>query len=438
MDAENQRGCSGVNRKLQLIMAVALVAVVVFGFIVIRTFVQKPTEAVKVVPIPAGEYDPAVWGKVYPLEYASYLKNKQMSPSPTGYGGSEKVQKSLQQPEILVNFKGYPFSKDYTEDRGHPYALQDLLETKRIGPASVGACITCKTAHLETFVKDMGWDYAKVPLTELTAKAKYPIVCGNCHDPATMDLRVINPAFIEAMNRSGIDVKKASREEMRSYVCGQCHAEYYFEPGTSRVVFPWDKGLSPAAMYEYYSAKPAGFVQDWQHPDSKASLLKAQHPDYETWSQGTHGKAGVACADCHMPFVRENGQKYSSHWVTSPLKNIKSSCRTCHTQGEDWLLAQVKTTQDQTFQLLHTAGMTIARAHEAVGKAGDTATVSPVEMAKARELIRKAQWFWDSVAAENGMGFHNPGGNMNILGQAIDLAHQAIETADKAAASPAK
>ena len=44
-------------------------------------------------------------------------------------------------------------------------------------------------------------------------------------------------------------------------------------------------------------------------------------------------------------------------------------------------------------------------------------------------MIRKAQWFWDIVAAENGMGFHNPGGNMNILGQAIDLAHQAIEAA---------
>ena len=356
MDGENQRGCSVVSKRLQLVAAVMVIVVVAFGFIVIRTFVQKPTATVKVVPVPAGEYDPAVWGKNYPLEYASYLKSRQMSPSPTGYGGSEKVQKSLQQPEILMNFKGYPFSLDYTEDRGHPYALEDLLETKRIGPASVGACITCKTAQLETFFRDMGWGYAKVPLKELTAKTKHPIVCGNCHDPATMDLRVINPAFIEAMSRRGVDVKKATREEMRSYVCGQCHAEYHFEPGTSRVLFPWDKGLSPTAMYEYYAAKPGGFAQDWVHPDSKTPLLKAQHPDFETWSQGTHGKAGVSCADCHMPFVRENGQKYSSHWVTSPLKNIKASCRTCHTQSEEWLLAQVKTTQDQTFQLMHAAG----------------------------------------------------------------------------------
>ena len=438
MGAENQRGCSGVSRRLQLIVAAAVIVVVMFGFVVIRTFVQKPQDKVAIVPIPAGEYDPAVWGKPYPLEYASYLKNRQMSPSPTGYGGSEKVQKSIQQPEILMNFKGYPFSRDYSEDRGHPYALEDLRETKRIGPASVGACITCKTPQVEEYFRDMGWGYAKVPLSELIAKTKHPVVCGNCHDPATMDLRVINPAFIEAMNRRGVDVKKAPREDMRSYVCGQCHAEYYFEPGTSRVVFPWDKGLHPSQMYEYYSTKPNGFIQDWQHSDSKASMLKTQHPDFENWSQGTHGKAGVSCADCHMPFVREKGQKYSSHWVTSPLKNLQNSCRTCHTQSEEWLLSQVKSNQDQTWQLLHMAGQTIARAHEATGRAAANPAADPADLAKARELIRKAQWYWDSVSSENSMGAHNPAGNLNILGQANDLAHQAIEAAGKADASPAK
>ena len=427
-----------MSRRLQLIIAAAVVVVVVFGIVVVRTFVQKPPDTVKLVPIPAGEYDPAVWGKTYPLEYASYMKNRQMSPSPTGYGGSEKVQKSILQPEILINFKGNPFSKDYTEDRGHPYALDDLLDSKRIGPTSPGACITCKTPQLEVFFRDMGWGYAKVPLMELAAKTKHPVVCANCHDPATMNLRVINPAFIEAMERKGVDVKKATREEMRSYVCGQCHAEYYFEPGSSRVVFPWDKGLQPAAMYEYYSTKPNGFVQDFVHPDSKASILKAQHPDFENWSQGTHGKAGVSCADCHMPFMREKGQKYTSHWVTSPLKTIQNSCRTCHTQSEEWLLAQVKSNQDQTWQLMHIAGMTIARAHEATGKASANPAADPAELERARELIRKSQWYWDIVAAENSMGAHNPAGNINILGQSIDLAHQAIESAGKAAAVPAR
>ena len=55
------------------------------------------------------------------------------------------------------------------------------------------------------------------------------------------------------------------------------------------------------------------------------------------------------------------------------------------------------------------------------------------ELNKARELIRNAQWFWDFIAAENSMGFHNPDQTLNTLGQAIDLAHQAIATANRAA-----
>ncbi len=112
---------------------------------------------------------------------------------------------------------------------------------------------------------------------------------------------------------------------MRSYVCGQCHAEYYFEPEGKRVVFPWDKGLKPQDMYAYYQDRPAGFDMDWQHPDSQARELKAQHPDFELSSSGVHAQSGVACADCHMPYLRDNGRKYSSHWVTSPMKHIQAS-----------------------------------------------------------------------------------------------------------------
>jgi len=155
---------------------------------------------------------------------------------------------------------------------------------------------------------------------------------------------------------------------MRSYVCGQCHVEYYFEPEAKKVVFPWDKGVHPEQMYAYYQEKPAGFDQDWLHPDSQAKMLKAQHPEFETWQNGVHGKSGVSCADCHMPYTHKNGQKYTSHWVTSPMRMTKESCRTCHTQS----------------------------------------------------------------AAENSMGFHNPDQVLNTLGQSIDMAHQAVAMANRA------
>lgn len=424
-----------MNKTQKVLIALLSALLLFFGFVIIRVGVAKPTSTVKLNKIPAGEYDPAVWGQYYPLQYASFKKNAEMAPSPGGFGGSAKFQHSERQPEILTNFKGMPFSIDYTEDRGHVYSLEDLRETKRINAKSPGACITCKTPYLEKFYQEAGWGYAKTPLAELLAKTPNhaSISCANCHDPATMNLRVINPAFIEAQQRRGIDVSKATREEMRSYVCAQCHVEYYFEPGTTKVVFPWDKGLKPDQIYEYYAEKPSNFVQDWQHPDSKAAMLKAQHPDFETWSNGVHGKAGVSCADCHMPYMRKDGQKYTSHWVTSPLKHLDASCTPCHDQGTAWLKERVQTIQNHTWQLQHSAGLAVAKAHEVIKKASEVPSVDQAELAKARELVRKAQWYWDFVAAESSMGFHNPDQVLNTCGQAIEMSYKAIEAANKAA-----
>jgi nitrite reductase (cytochrome c-552) len=248
-----------------------------------------------------------------------------------------------------------------------------------------------------------------------------------------MKLRVINPAFMEAMQKRGIDLATVSREAMRTFVCAQCHVEYYFEPKSKRVIFPWDKGLKPQDIYAYYKDVPFGFDMDWQHPDSGAKMLKAQHPDYELFSGGVHGKSGVSCADCHMPYMREGGRKYSSHHVTSPMKYIQASCRTCHTQEEPWLLERVKTIQNNVFQLQHIAGQTIARAHEVIAKASAAPKAGKSDLDKARELVRNAQWLWDFIAAENSMGFHNPDQTLNTLGQSIDLAHQAIAVANRAA-----
>lgn len=412
-----------MNKKM---VVAALIVLVLIALLLVRITVATPPSTVKITSLPANEYDPAVWGKQYPLEYKSFQRNLEMSPSPTGFGGSVNYQKSTREPEILENFKGMPFSKDYAEDRGHPYALEDIKKTKRVTPQTLGSCMTCKTANLIDVWQEMGWNYAKTPISDIFPKLKYAITCANCHDPKTMKLRVINPAFIEAMKRRGIDVSHASQGDMRSYVCGQCHVEYYFEPGSNRVTLPWDKGLDPEQMYAYYAGQPSGFSQDWVHPDSQVKLLKAQHPDFETWSLGVHGRAGVSCADCHMPYIRQSGQKYTSHWVTSPMRQIEVSCGACHDQGNDWLLQSVKSTQAKVWQLQRVAGAGVARAHEAL--AGAPAAGDRARIEKARELLRRSQWYWDFVAAENGMGFHNPPQALNVLGQSIQLSNEAILT----------
>ncbi|MDR1702552.1 MAG: ammonia-forming cytochrome c nitrite reductase subunit c552, partial [Sporomusaceae bacterium] len=378
-----------MNKTQKILIAFLGVAVLFAGFVVFRIAIAKPASLINVAKIsPEQKHDLAVWEKSYPLQYQSYLKMKEMAPSPTGYGGSVfPVQKSEMQPEMKTLFKGMPFSVDYSEDRGHVYTLDDLKETKRVNAASRGACVSCKTSYTDELYQEMGWGYASKPLAETLEKVGMTgLDCVTCHDPETMNLRVVNPAFNDAMTRLGVDVKNASRTDMRTYVCAQCHVEYYFVPNTFQIVYPWDKGLTAQEMYTYYQDDPNGpngFKQDWLHPDSKTPVLKVQHPDYETYSSSAHARSGVSCADCHMPYQRDNGQKYSSHWLTSPLKNLDASCSPCHDQGTDWLLASVKSIQDKTFAMQRTAGQTIARAHESVGKA-EAAGAHEAGLAQAR------------------------------------------------------
>src|SRR5512145_242471 len=93
----------GNNIFLKVLLGIVLILLIA---ILVRVFFLAPAAAVKLAAIPDTEYDPAVWGGHYPLEYQSYLKNGEMAPSPTGFGGSVKEQKSVKEPEILTNFKG--------------------------------------------------------------------------------------------------------------------------------------------------------------------------------------------------------------------------------------------------------------------------------------------------------------------------------------------
>ena len=45
--------------------------------------------------------------------------------------------------------------------------------------------------------------------------------------------------------------------------------------------------------------------KDFKHNVTGAALTKMQHPDVETYWNSTHDKAGVGCADCHMPKMKD-------------------------------------------------------------------------------------------------------------------------------------
>jgi nitrite reductase (cytochrome c-552) len=263
-----------------------------------------------------------------------------------------------------------------------------------------------------------------------------------------MQLRVTRPGFIEGIQalaasdapvphlpsverwRAGgkkapYDPNAASRTEMRSFVCGQCHVEYYCS-SQMPLTFPWGKGLRAGDIEKFWDATKfadGSRFLDYKHAETGAPILKAQHPEFELWSQGVHARSGVACADCHMPYVRDGATKVSDHWVRSPLLNINNACQTCHRIPEAEIKARVEQIQQRNFDLMQRGGVAITALIDAI-VAAKKEGASEAQLQPALELQRKAQWRLDFIAAENSMGFHAPQEAAMVLGESLDYARQ--------------
>lgn len=379
-----------------------------------------------------------------------YSKNDNVSPLPEGFRNAQPYLKNL--------WLGYPFMYEYREARGHTKAVEDFLHIDRINTyAEKGGlpatCWNCKTPKMMEWVKQDGDAFWAKDVNEFRTKLDardHSIGCATCHDPQTMELRISSVPLTDYLASQGKDPKKLSRNEMRALMCGQCHVEYYFNGPTMGVnkkpVFPWGKGMNPEDMYAYYDVNGDSQIKgfegkfvDWVHPVSKTPMIKVQHPEYETWINGTHGAAGVTCADCHMSYTRsDDKKKISSHWWTSPLKDPElRACRQCHSdKTPEFLRARVHDTQKRTFDQLLLAQELSVRAHEAVRLAAEYQGVKPANydelMIKAREMVRKGQFFWDYVSAENSVGFHNPTKSLDTLAKSQLYSQQAIEFACEA------
>ncbi|WP_404329601.1 ammonia-forming cytochrome c nitrite reductase subunit c552 [Mesobacillus maritimus] len=385
----------------------------------------------------ADEISNEAFKDLFPLQYDSYQKNAEMED--TKYSGSVKRSKydHDKEPYLPILFNGYGFATEYNEDRGHIYANEDVRDIARITDKSIGSCLTCKSTAVPHMIEEMGDDYWGGNFNEdIWPKAESmghsPIGCSDCHDPETMDLRVTRPSFIKGMEAQGIDMSNPTKNDMRNYVCGQCHVEYYFDASNGEVTYPWDNGFKPEDMYEYYetTAKEEGFNQDWIHNVSGTPILKAQHPDFETHIEGPHGEAGVTCSDCHMPYERADGKKkISSHQWTSPLKTMEESCMTCHSNRDvEDLEERVIKIQDTHMEALHKAEDVSITSHYYINKM-ITSGVSEAKIKEAQEHVRKGQWFWDIVAAESAAGFHNPQGAMDALKVSSEESFAAIKIA---------
>jgi nitrite reductase (cytochrome c-552) len=236
-----------------------------------------------------------------------------------------------------------------------------------------------------------------------------------------MALRITRPAFLNAMQERGVDITVATRQEMRTYVCAQCHVEYYFAGENKLLTFPWKEGLKIEEMEQYY--EEVGHT-DWVHAETNAPMLKVQHPEFELSSTGIHARSGVACADCHMPYVREGSLKVSDHWIRSPLTNLNQACQTCHRVSEEDLAERVAVIQNTTAELLRSSEEALFEAIDTIVEAQE-AGVSDEALTEARRLHRSAQFRWDFISSENSTGFHSPQEAARVLAMSIDLARQA-------------
>jgi nitrite reductase (cytochrome c-552) len=393
--------------------------------------------------------DPATWGKNFPLQYDGYLRT--VDQVRTRYGGSEAqprtptnadprtivAQSRLEEDPRLKEFwAGYAFSHDFREERGHAYMLSDQEFTERQMVAKQpGTCLHC---HASVYVPyrtagdgDLMAGFAKfnaMPYAEARQLVRHPVSCIDCHDPTTMQLRVTRPGFIEGIRAlrasqgiANYDVNaSASRQEMRTFVCGQCHVEYYFRGTEKRLVYPWAKGLTVDSIMAYYDS--TGHA-DWTHATTGGPVLKAQHPEFEMFNQGIHARSGVACADCHMPYQRVGALKISDHHVRSPVLNLNRACQTCHKVTEEELRTRVERIQARTYELRNLAldaTLELARDIAAAAKGGSAAA----DLTRARDFHRRAQFFTDFVEAENSLGFHADQEAARILARAIDFARR--------------
>jgi len=449
---------------LIVLVAVATAGVTALLLNVAERKVEARRPFVRLVEVDEDTTDPARWGVNWPKQYDTYkLTARATQTRFGGHGGSEALpsQKTDLFPFLERMFLGYAFSIDYRDRRGHAYMLQDQEETERHQVQQSGSCLHCHASVLPLY-RELG-DGDVIAGFEKTYAMSYQetnemlhdmghghaVSCVDCHDPDTMKIRVTRPGFlqgIQALAAGGAPVPhlpsierwregsrqrpydpnaEATRGEMRSYVCGQCHVEYYCSD-QFKLTFPWAEGLTVENAESFWNSitfENGERFYDYKHKQTNAAVLKAQHPEFELWSQGIHARSGVSCSDCHMPYMRDGATKVSDHWVRSPLLNVSRACQTCHHFSEDEILARVDRIQSTNFELLQKGGSAVIDLIDGIMEA-KAQGATEAQLAIALEFQRKAQWRLDYIAAENSMGFHAPQEAARILGRAADLARQ--------------
>ncbi|MBN2281511.1 MAG: ammonia-forming cytochrome c nitrite reductase subunit c552 [Candidatus Marinimicrobia bacterium] len=420
-------------------------ALTMLSVIVLFSCAPKEPEKVQSITIDNNEYDPAVWGQVYPVNYQSWQSTQDPKPSGLskyrrGWDDDRVVYDRLSEfPFAALLYHGWGFGIEYNEPRGHHYAVIDQIEIDQSRTSPGGVCLACKTPFHKEYTETRGMDYLSAPF--LKAVEMLPekhrelgAACIDCHLAQTMELRTHKDHFEKGMSMIG--KTEFSHQETRTIACAQCHMTYYVPRDENRKVAgdvrpPWTHSQWGAITIENIIEDLLTDYQreEWVQKVTGFPMPYIRHPEFELFSnQSVHWMADVSCADCHMPYTRSGAVKYSDHNVTSPLKNKMRACIQCHTESADWLQDQVFTIQDRTTSLLIRAGYATAitaKLFEKLHQLPNTGNQSDEELyAIAKDYYKRAFLRVVFISAENSAGFHNPTEATRVLGDAIAFAQK--------------
>ena len=186
-------------------------------------------------------------------------------------------------------------------------------------------CYSCKSSNNPGLWDEMGMEaYDKMSFMEIGAHIDEPIGCANCHEAGTMRLIVTNPALDEALKAPGQGLDHL-------HPPGNAHGCLCQLPRGILFQRRWQIPDLPVGKWHknrpdhFRTMKKSGF-KDWEYPETDTPMLKAQHPEFEFFTAGhTHYKAGVSCADCHMPYARDGASKIFIARCSQPTAQPRSS-----------------------------------------------------------------------------------------------------------------
>jgi nitrite reductase (cytochrome c-552) len=350
---------------------------------------------------------------------------------------SERSDALGEDPRMVILWAGYPFSRDYNKPRGHAYAVTDVRESLRTGAPKTAedgplpmACWSCKSPDVARLIQKEGEEgYFHGKWARGGPEIVNDLGCADCHNTASPEfaqgkpaLTISRPYIDRGLVSIGKPFDKASNNDKQSMVCAQCHVEYYFSGADKAVKLPWDDGTRVEDMEKYYDTIA---FSDWTNSLSKAPMVKAQHPEYETWRTGIHGKNNVSCVDCHMPKVQNTqGKLYTDHKIGNPFDKFGQTCANCHTQDKATLQGIVAERKAAIQALKLKVENQLVHAHFEA-KAAWEAGATEAEMKPILTDIRHAQWRWDLAIASHGIHMHAPEEGLRILGSALDKAADA-------------